>query len=274
MSSIILNDYQLSREYMDILQRYPVLSEPEEREYSLKLYEDGDRHAAETLVLSNLRGVLYIARQYHGYGLAYQDLVQEGVVGLMRAVKRYNPYKYVRVFAYAIPWIKAEIQTYIIKNWKIVKLATTDAKKKLFFGLRKLKNKLLPLERDSIESLSETLNIDQQTIRDADTYMCSTDVSIDANEVLYLADGGSTPEEEVLTNEYNHQLTKGIPDALNDLDERSRDIVVSRHLKEPLSTLQELASKWGISMERVRQIENKALGRLRSRLSYFDDLHT
>lgn len=273
MTGIVLNDYQLSSEYVGILQRYPVLSEESERKLALKFYDDNDRQAAETLVLSNLRGVLYVARQYYGYGLPYQDLVQEGVIGLMRAVKRFNPYKGFRLFAYAIPWIKAEIQSYIVKNWKIVKLATTDAKKKLFFGLRKLKSQLLPLGDVSIKSLSDTLSIKPDIIRAADEYMCLTDVSTDDNEVLQLADKSLTPEQQVLADEYQRNIAN-VTDVLSDLDERSRDIVISRYLKEPQSTLQELSDKWGVSIERIRQIESKVLSELRSRLTYFADLHT
>lgn len=269
MSNVILNEYKLSDAYLDILRRYPVLTEAEEQTEAINLYEHDDRQSAEKLVLSNLRGVLYIVRQYSGYGLGYQDLIQEGIVGLMRAVRRFNPYRGVRLFVYSIPWVKAEIQSFIVKNWKIVKIATTDAKKKLFFGLRSLKQKLLPLSLDNVAYISDSLNIDKDTIRAVDQYMSGHDIAIDDEQtVLNLVDNTFTPEEHVLENEYQNHISN-ISNVLRDLDERSQDIIRCRYLVEPTLTLSELSTKWNVSIERIRQIENKALGTLKLKLPYF-----
>ena len=271
MQNIISSDCRISNDYLSILNKYKILSAEEEYAHALKLYEGDDRNSAEVLVLSNLRGVLYIARQYNGYGLPYQDLVQEGIVGLMRAVKRFDPYRNVRLFIYSLPWIKSEIQSYIVKNWKLVKVATTDVRKKLFFSLRTLKNKLMPIGPLNLNAAAEALSINKDDLLAVDNYFTSTDLTIDDNEYLQFADSiEKQPDMEVLQTEYNTKLAEIVPNVLTKLDDRSRDIIMSRYMYTPPNTLSELADKWNISIERVRQIEKKALSNLRKELPYFE----
>ncbi len=272
MNSVVFNDTSISSDYQRILGNYPVLDSQTEYTHAVSLYEHGDLNAAQVLVLSNLRGVLYVARQYNGYGLSFQDLVQEGMVGLMRAVRRYNPYKKVRVFIYALPWIKAEIQSYIVKNWKIVKIATTDARKKLFFGLRSLKNKLLPLNQDDVMSISDALEVSKDDLLAVDTYFSSSDLDIDSEDFsVILKTEQDQPDIEILNNEYQNHISKDVPSALLSLDSRSQDIITARYLNDPPATLSELSLKWNISIERVRQLESKALTKLKNLLPYFNN---
>lgn len=261
--------------FLSTLRQYPLLSAEAEHSYALRLYETGDIEAAHMLVVSNLRGVLHVARQYLGYGLPYMDLVQEGSVGLMRAVKRFNPYHKVRLFAYAIPWIKAEIQRYVINNWKIVKAATTDSKKKLFFNMRSLKSKLMPLGEDTHARIAQELGVPLKDVVAMDAHMHAPDealeLTVGENTAVMLlpAPEETEPVVRLLSNERERMLGDGLQAAIATLDERSSQIVQARFLEEPPATLQVLASKYGISVERVRQLEASALKKLKKALPYF-----
>lgn len=264
--------------FQAVLRQYPLLSADAEYHYAVQLHENDDINAAHMLVVSNLRGVLHVARQYLGYGLPYMDLVQEGSVGLMRAVRRYNPYQKVRLFAYALPWIKAEIQKYVINNWKIVKAATTDAKKKLFFNLRSLKSKLMPLGDDTHARIARELGVPLRDVIAMDAHMHTPDealeYTVDDETTVMLAlpaPEEAQPEMLLLEAEKEKMVTEGVASALAILDSRSQHIVQARYIDEPAATLQELAQTYGISIERVRQLEANALKKLKKALPYFDN---
>lgn len=262
--------------FLSTLRQYPLLTPEAEHAYAVRFYETGDVDSAHVLVVSNLRGVLHVARQYLGYGLPYMDLVQEGSVGLMRAVKRFNPYHQVRLFAYAIPWIKAEIQRYVINNWKIVKAATTDAKKKLFFNMRSLKSKLLPLGEDTHARIAHELGVPLKDVIAMDAHMHAPDEALDVTMgegtpvMLLPAPDDTEPVVRLLGEERERMLGDGLQEAIATLDERSARIVQARFMHEPPATLQALATEYGISVERVRQLEANALKKLKKALPYFD----
>ena len=255
------SQHRLTPDYQRLLNEHPVLSAEEEHTLAVAYADHQDLQAAQTLVFSNLRGVVYVARNYSGYGLPLMDLVQEGTIGLMKAVKSFDPYQKVRLFAYALPWIKSEIQSYVVKNWKLVKAATTDARKKLFFNVRKLKQQLLPLG-NSNEAIAKELNVPLHDVIEMDQYMHHTDTMVDDTLVVY---DESTPESALIEkqNVAHQQLALS---ALHTLSEREQDIVQSRYLQEPGMTLQELAQKYNVSIERVRQLEKQALARLKTKL--------
>lgn len=266
----------LSR-YIQAVNRFPVLSEAEEQELARRFHETNDLDAARKLVLANLRYVVMIARQYFGYGLPEADLIQEGNVGLLKAVRRFDPYKGVRFLTFAAYWIKAEIHDYILRNWRLVKIATTKAQKKLFFNLRKLLGNE-PLTRAKADAIAETLAVKPEEVAEMHARFAGGDVAleapIDSDEeadwrapLAYLPDPGGTPEEAVVEAEAERLSHEGLQQALTQLDERSRAIVTRRWLSEKPATLQELAAEYGISAERVRQIEAAALKKLRKWLS-------
>lgn len=264
--------------YINTLQQYPLLSAESEYHYAVAYHQNNDIQAAHILVVSNLRGVLHVARQYLGYGLPYMDLVQEGSIGLMRAVKRFNPYQKVRLFAYALPWIKAEIQKYVINNWKIVKAATTDAKKKLFFNMRSLKSRLMPLGGDTNEKIAQELGVPLKDVLAMDAHLYTPDDALETTNgdegavMLSLpAPDELQPELQLLQLEGEHMAVEGVAAALATLDERSSKIVQARYLQEPPITLQALSKEYGVSIERVRQIETNALKKLKKALPYFED---
>jgi RNA polymerase sigma-32 factor len=266
----------LSR-YIQAVNRFPVLSEAEEQELARRFHETNDLDAARKLVLANLRYVVMIARQYFGYGLPEADLIQEGNVGLLKAVRRFDPYKGVRFLTFAAYWIKAEIHDYILRNWRLVKIATTKAQKKLFFNLRKLLGSE-PLTRAKADAIAETLAVKPEEVAEMHARFAGGDVAleapIDSDEeadwrapLAYLPDPSGTPEEAVAEAEAERLSHEGLQQALTQLDERSRAIVTRRWLSEKPATLQELAAEYGISAERVRQIEAAALKKLRKWLS-------
>ena len=230
--------------------------------HAVDLHENNNLDAAQTLVFSNLRGVAYVARNYMGYGLALMDLIQEGTIGLMKAVKLYNPYQKVRLFAWALPWIKSEIQQYVVRNWKLVKAATTDARKKLFFNLRKMKNNALPLG-ENIRQIAQTLNIDEKDVREMDLYMTGSDAGLDATTHMMALE---RPDDALEDKQRDLAMALAV-DALQALPERESKIVEARYMHEPTLTLQELASEMNISVERVRQLEKQGLNRLKKLLS-------
>jgi RNA polymerase sigma-32 factor len=257
------------------VQKYPPILTPEE-EYSLaiELYDNGDLSAARKLVLAHMRFVAFIAHGYKGYGLEQADLIQEGMIGLMKAVKRFDPYRKVRLSSFAVYWIRAEIHEYIFKNWKIVKIATTKAQRKLFFKLKQAKAHIYTsLTNDQAEEIANNLGVRKQDVIEMESRLQSNDVAFEVHDdedsytpEQYLADQNQTPEQLLLSDRTREDQQHQLYQALSSLDERSIDILQSRYLKEEKATLHTLADKYGVSAERVRQLENKAIKKLKERL--------
>ncbi len=257
------------------VQKYPPILTPEE-EYSLaiELYDNGDLSAARKLVLAHMRFVAFIAHSYKGYGLEQADLIQEGTIGLMKAVKRFDPYKKVRLSSFAVYWIRAEIHEYIFKNWKIVKIATTKAQRKLFFKLKQAKAHIYTsLTNDQAEEIANDLGVRKQDVIEMESRLQLNDVAFEIHDdedsytpEQYLADQNQTPEQLLLSDRSREDQQRQLYQALSTLDERSIDILQSRYLKDEKATLHTLADKYGISAERVRQLENKAIKKLKERL--------
>jgi len=257
------------------VQKYPpILSPEQEYELAIELYENGNLSAAKKLVLAHMRFVAFIAHGYKGYGLEQADLIQEGTIGLMKAVKRFNPHKKVRLSSFAVYWIRAEIHEYIFKNWKIVKVATTKAQRKLFFKLRQAKAHIYQsLTSDQAEEIATNLGVRKKDVIEMESRLQLSDVAFEVNDdedtytpEQYLSDPGETPEQLLLNNNSQQDQHNKLYQALSSLDERSIDILQSRYLKEEKSTLHTLAGKYGVSAERVRQLENKAIKKLKERL--------
>jgi RNA polymerase sigma-32 factor len=257
------------------VQKYPPILTPEE-EYSLaiELYDNGDLSAARKLVLAHMRFVAFIAHGYKGYGLEQADLIQEGMIGLMKAVKRFDPYRKVRLSSFAVYWIRAEIHEYIFKNWKIVKIATTKAQRKLFFKLKQAKAHIYTsLTNDQAEEIANNLGVRKQDVIEMESRLQSNDVAFEVHDdedsytpEQYLADQNQTPEQLLLSDRTREDQQHQLYQALSSLDERSIDILQSRYLKEEKATLHTLADRYGVSAERVRQLENKAIKKLKERL--------
>ena len=257
------------------VQKYPpILSPEQEYELAIELYENGNLSAAKKLVLAHMRFVAFIAHGYKGYGLEQADLIQEGTIGLMKAVKRFNPYKKVRLSSFAVYWIRAEIHEYIFKNWKIVKVATTKAQRKLFFKLRQAKSHIYQsLTSDQAEEIATNLGVRKKDVIEMESRLQLSDVAFEVNDdedtytpEQYLSDPGDTPEQLLLNDDSQRDQNNKLYQALSTLDERSIDILRSRYLKEKKSTLHTLADKYGVSAERVRQLEYKAIKKLKERL--------
>jgi RNA polymerase sigma-32 factor len=257
------------------VQKYPpILSPEQEYELAIELYENGNLSAAKKLVLAHMRFVAFIAHGYKGYGLEQADLIQEGTIGLMKAVKRFNPHKKVRLSSFAVYWIRAEIHEYIFKNWKIVKVATTKAQRKLFFKLRQAKSRIYQsLTSDQAEEIATDLGVRKKDVIEMESRLQLSDVAFEVNDdedtytpEQYLSDPGDTPEQLLLNDNSQRDQNNKLYQALSTLDERSIDILRSRYLKEKKSTLHTLADKYGVSAERVRQLENKAIKKLKERL--------
>ncbi len=265
--------------YIQAANRFPLLSEQEEQALARRFRTDGDVEAARQLVLSHLRLVIAIARGYLGYGLPHADLIQEGNIGLMKAVKRFDPERGVRLVSFAIHWIKAEIHEYILKNWRLVKVATTKAQRKLFFNLRSMKQSFSTLGPDEVKSVAKTLGVKPEEVVEMETRMSGQDLALESNDdedehfapIAYLAaDSSSEPLAVIERKEYDRLQDSGLRDALEGLDARSRDIVRRRWLVddgEEAATLHELAAEYGVSAERIRQIEAKALQKMRGALT-------
>ena len=273
-----MSEYALSLQNMAgglEVQKYPPILSPEE-EYSLaiELYDNGDLSAARKLVLAHMRFVAFIAHGYKGYGLEQADLIQEGTIGLMKAVKRFNPYKKVRLSSFAVYWIRAEIHEYIFKNWKIVKIATTKAQRKLFFKLKQAKAHIYTsLTNDQAEEIANDLGVRKQDVIEMESRLQLNDVAFEIHDdedsytpEQYLADQNQTPEQLLLSDRSREDQQNKLYQALSSLDERSIDILQSRYLKEEKATLHTLADKYGVSAERIRQLENKAIKKLKERL--------
>ncbi len=259
--------------YIQAASRIPVLTADEERELAEKLHYDGDVEAARQLVLSHLRFVIHIARSYSGYGLAQADLIQEGNVGLMKAVKRFDPDYGVRLVSFAVHWIRAEIHEYVLRNWRIVKVATTKAQRKLFFNLRKAKKSLAWLSADETQAVADDLGVNAHEVTEMERRLSARDTLFDPapdadddslfTPAAYLPAPDSDPASLVEKTDWHDDATTRMTDALDELDERSRDILESRWLAEKKQTLHQLADKYGVSAERIRQIEGNAIKKLR-----------
>ena len=261
--------------YLSSVHAIPILTKEQEKELALKLYEEDDLDAARQLVIHHLRFVVHIARSYQGYGLPLGDIIQEGNVGLMKAVDKYDPHRGVKLVSFAVHWIKAEIHEYILKNWRLVKIATTKAQRKLFFNLRGKKKSLDWLTKEEAEQIASDLNVEVKDVLHMENRLSSNDSSFDApapsgndDEVMspsqYIEDKRYDPEV-IVANEQAEQVNRGeLIEALKMLDERSKDILQRRYLSDQKVTLHDLADEYKVSAERIRQIENSALKKLKS----------
>ena len=258
-------------QYIQAVRAVPVLTKEEEFELATRLRESDDLEAAQRLILSHLRFVVHIARGYAGYGLPLGDLVQEGNVGLMKAVKRFDPKVGVRLVSFAVHWIRAEIHEYVLKNWRLVKVATTKAQRKLFFNLRKAKSTLGWLSAAETEAVAEDLGVSVSEVTRMEQRLAGRDVSFDGSStedgeyapVAYLPSPGSDPADLVEQADWQSDSNERLGRALTELDDRSRDIVQRRWLAEKKATLHELAAEYSVSAERIRQIEANSMRKLR-----------
>jgi len=259
--------------YIDRVLQIPVLSREEEVALAIRFRSEGDLEAARELVLSHLRFVVHIARGYLGYGLPMGDLVQEGNVGLMKAVKRFDPNVGVRLVSFAVHWIRAEIHEYVLRNWRLVKVATTKSQRKLFFNLRKMKKNLTWLSEAETQAVARDLGVEVRDVREMEQRMSARDMSFDpapdADEeesyspAMYLPASNADPAIEVERDEWEEDSTDRLSAALSRLDERSRNILKRRWMSDEKATLHELADEYGISAERVRQVEVNAINKLK-----------
>ncbi|MBL4832725.1 MAG: RNA polymerase sigma factor RpoH, partial [Pseudomonas sp.] len=263
--------------YVQTVSRIPILSVEEERELADRLFYNEDLEAARQLVMSHLRFVVHIARSYSGYGLAQADLVQEGNVGLMKAVKRFNPEMGVRLVSFAVHWIRAEIHEFILRNWRIVKVATTKAQRKLFFNLRSAKKKLSWLSEDEVNAVAADLGVVTREVREMESRLYGQDVGFDGAQdddddsaayapVHYLEDKRYDPATQLESSDWTDSSVAQLQNGLEQLDERSRDILYQRWLAEEKATLHELAAKYQVSAERIRQLEKNAMNKLKKNL--------
>ena len=258
-------------QYIQAVRGVPVLTREEEFELATRLRESDDLEAAQRLILSHLRFVVHIARGYAGYGLPLGDLVQEGNVGLMKAVKRFDPKVGVRLVSFAVHWIRAEIHEYVLKNWRLVKVATTKAQRKLFFNLRKAKSTLGWLSADETEAVAEDLGVSVSEVTRMERRLAGRDVSFDGSStdddeyapVAYLPSPDADPADLVEQADWKSDSNERLGRALTELDDRSRDIVQRRWLAEKKATLHELAAEYSVSAERIRQIEANSMRKLR-----------
>jgi RNA polymerase sigma-32 factor len=263
--------------YLERVSRIPVLNREDERALAERFRSQEDLQAARELVLSHLRFVVHIARGYSGYGLPMGDLIQEGNVGLMKAVKRFDPRLNVRLVSFAVHWIRAEIHEYVLRNWRLVKIATTKAQRKLFFNLRRLKKNLSWLSAEETIAVARDLGVTPGEVTEMEKRLAARDLSFDPapeaddeelySPAAYLPAPDADPAEQVEDAESADDSSERLRGALNRLDTRSRDIVQQRWISEDKATLHELADKYGVSAERIRQIESSALGKLRGMMA-------
>ena len=263
--------------YLERVSRIPVLSREDERALAERFRSEGDLEAARQLVLSHLRFVVHVARGYNGYGLPMGDLIQEGNVGLMKAVKRFDPSLNVRLVSFAVHWIRAEIHEYVLRNWRLVKIATTKAQRKLFFNLRRLKKNLSWLSAEETLAVARDLGVSPGEVTEMEKRLAARDLSFDPapeaddeelySPAAYLPAPDADPAEAVEDAESADDSSERLRGALGRLDARSRDIVQRRWMSEDKATLHELAGKYGVSAERIRQIESSALGKLRGMMA-------
>ncbi|EOW9279346.1 RNA polymerase sigma factor RpoH [Vibrio cholerae] len=268
--------------YIRSVNGYPVLSADEERELAERLHYKGDIDAAKGLILSHLRFVVHVARGYSGYGLPMADLVQEGNIGLMKAVKRFNPEMGVRLVSFAVHWIKAEIHEYVLRNWRIVKIATTKAQRKLFFNLRKSKKRLGWFNNGEVETVARELGVEPAEVREMESRLAAQDAAFEMSAeddengmaytapVLYLEDKHSDLADNLEAENWEAHTTQRLSMALASLDERSQHIVRARWLDDDnKTTLQDLAEMYGVSAERIRQLEKNAMRKLKEAVGEF-----
>ena len=252
----------------------PILSLDEEKSLGEALYYEDDLDAARKLVMSHLRFVVHIARSYNGYGLPLADLIQEGNVGLMKAVRRFNPEKGVRVVSFAVHWIKAEIHEFILRNWRIVKIATTKSQRKLFFNLRSAKKELQWLSADEAKAVAEDLGVEVKDVMEMEMRLTSRDATFDApadddedsvaySPSLYLESKGADPAELIENNDFEDDNNFRLAEAVKRLDDRSQSILQRRWLDDKKATLHQLADEYGVSAERIRQLEKNAMKKVR-----------
>jgi RNA polymerase sigma-32 factor len=263
--------------YIQAVNRFPLLTAEQETELGRKLQRDNDLEAARSLVLSHLRLVVAVSRNYLGYGLPQADLIQEGNIGLMKAVRRFDPERGVRLVSFALHWIRAEIHEHILRNWRLVKIATTKAQRKLFFNLRSMKPKLGPLTRTEANGIAKALGVKPEEVFEMETRLSGQDIAIDPpagddGETMtpsaYLTDSDAEPVQILEREETARNRSVGLKSALSRLDSRSRDIIEARWLREDdPATLQDLADQYGVSAERIRQIESKALKTMRGEMA-------
>ena len=261
--------------YLNLVRQMPRLTADEERDLTLRYRDDGDLEAARELIMTNLRFVVHVARGYSGYGLSMPDIIQEGNVGLMKAVKRFDPDVGVRLVSFAVHWIKAEIHEYVIKNWGIVKVATTKAQRKLFFNLRKSKKNIGWLSNDEAISIAADLNVDVSDVYEMEKRLGNQDMSFDmpvddsseessSYPSNYLHQYGTDPSILLENSDWEGHGQDLLSVAMAELDERSFDIISSRWLTEKKSTLNELADRYNVSAERIRQLEQNAMKKIRT----------
>src|SRR5580698_4590710 len=259
--------------YLERVGRVPVLTREHEQELAQRFRRDNDLEAARELVLSHLRFVVHIARGYAGYGLPMNDLVQEGNIGLMKAVKRFDPNVGVRLVSFAVHWIRAEIHEYVLRNWRLVKVATTKSQRKLFFNLRRMKKNLAWLSEEETRAVARDLGVDEKDVREMEQRLSARDMSFDPapdtdeeesySPAMYLPASNSDPAIEVEREEWEEDSSERLGLALEKLDERSRNILKRRWMTDDKATLHELADEYGISAERVRQVETNAISKLK-----------
>ncbi len=261
--------------YISTVNAIPILSVEEERELANRLHYQEDLEAARRLVMAHLRFVVHIARSYSGYGLNQSDLIQEGNVGLMKAVKRFNPEVGVRLVSFAVHWIKAEIHEFILRNWRIVKVATTKSQRKLFFNLRSQKKRLGWLSQDEAKSIAADLGVETRTVFEMEGRLNAYDAAFDAGvddddesayqaPAYYLEDKSADPALTVETENFEQDASERLASALSDLDDRSRAILQQRWLSDDKATLHELAAMYNVSAERIRQLEKNAMKKLKN----------
>jgi RNA polymerase sigma-32 factor len=261
--------------YLASVHSIPILTKEQEQELAFKLYDEDDLDAARQLVIHHLRFVVHIARSYQGYGLPLADIIQEGNVGLMKAVDKFDPNKGVKVVSFAVHWIKAEIHEYILRNWRLVKIATTKAQRKLFFNLRSKKKSLDWLTKDEAEKIANDLNVEVKDVLHMENRLSSTDAAFDSpissaddeemmSPAQYLEDKRYDPEMMVSDAEVEQVNNQNLMTALKLLDDRSKDILSRRYLSDQKATLHDLADEYGVSAERIRQIETGALKKLKA----------
>jgi len=263
--------------YIRQVNSFPMLSAEQERELAVQFHNNDDLQAAQRLIMSNLRFVVSIARGYMGYGLAFNDLVQEGNIGLMKAVKRFSPDHEVRLISYAVHWIKAEIHEFVLRNWRIVKVATTKAQRKLFFKLRSSKKRLGWFSQEEVNDVADKLGVKPETVMEMESRLNAHDLAYDNPldddddnhfaPAAYLSDMRADPAQQLEADDWNSQHENTMMSSLKNLDDRSRTIIQRRWLDEDKATLHELADQYQISAERIRQLETNALKKLRGAFS-------
>ena len=261
--------------YISTVNQIPILTAEQEKELAERYYYDQDLDAAKLLVMSHLRFVVHIARSYAGYGLPQGDLIQEGNLGLMKAVKRFDPNMGVRLVSFAVHWIKAEIHEYVIRNWRIVKIATTKAQRKLFFNLRSLKKSSKKLTLEEARSIANDLNVTPEQVLEMEGRLTAYDAAFEAQgdddddtphtaPALYLEDNRYDPARLIEEEDYEEQSTTALHEAMDQLDDRSRNILQRRWLDDDKSTLHELAAEYNVSAERIRQLEKNAMEKIKT----------